>query len=300
MLKISTFLENIKLDENIKSYLKYVWEEIEIYLKRLEHYSKESLEIFLQDYLIKETVNSNKIENALYSFDAVHLYNDLLRDKDIDERILKKLNKLVRTKDKIIDKENYINSFKNISYEQYLENEKWNLEGNYRKNVVWLGSSNDMENAIHIPPKPEEIEEYMHDFFDYLNNSNYLINEDLKDPIIKSVLLHMIFIKIHPFGNGNGRTARILLNNNLRIEINKKYNLKFLYPPINLSMSFDASKQTYNEKQNNIIFKEGVDNNQAINSWIKYNLIAIEEQLFYINSRLDHYDNFFKINGRIK
>ena len=56
------------------------------------------------------------------------------------------------------------------------------------------------------------------------------------------ILIHVIFIKIHPSANGNGRTARILLNHFLKIAINEKYNLDLMYPPINLSKSYDLSR----------------------------------------------------------
>lgn len=300
MLLIKDFLKDIKLEENTKNRLEFIWEEIEEFLEKFRKYPEESQKIFLQDYLIKEVANSSKIENAMYSFDAIRLYDDLLYNRKIDKEVLKNVNMSVRYKDQIIEQEKYINYYSNMSYSEYLENEKYNLEGNYRKTMAWIGPDNDIEKAVHVAPKPEEIEEYMEDFFNYCNNEDYIDNEELNDPIVKAVLLHVIFIKIHPFANGNGRTARILLNNHLRDEINKKYNLEYPYPPINLSMSFDLSKSTYNEKQNAIIYKDGVDNNEAINSWVKYNIIAISEQLYYLDERLDEYSDMFTNDEKIK
>lgn len=42
-------------------------------------------------------------------------------------------------------------------------------------------------------------------------------------PIVRACLLHGEFVKVHPFINGNGRTARLLLNFEL---------MKYGYPPI--------------------------------------------------------------------
>ncbi len=73
--------------------------------------------------------------------------------------------------------------------------------GKYRnENVVISG-------AQHIPPK--------HFDLDYLMQK--LINEYNRDwknfhPVVRAVLLHGEFVKIHPFIDGNGRTARLLLN----------------------------------------------------------------------------------------
>lgn len=290
MLTISKFLKDIELSEYNRECLEEVCKELDKYLLRLKSYPEEMQKYFLQDYLVKENENSNKIENALYSFDILDLYESGIFDAQrMNKNLIKLLNKLVRSKDKVIAEDQYINYFKDISYEQYLENEKWNLEGNYRRQVVWLGPKNDITKAIHIPPRPEELDDYVKDFFAYCNNKNYEVNDSLKDPLIKAILIHMIFIKIHPFSNGNGRTGRLLLNSYLRLGINKKFNMDFSLPPINLSMSFDMSKKSYIDKQNQIIYKENVDNNAAINSWITYNLYAIEEQLRYLNQRIDKY-----------
>lgn len=52
--------------------------------------------------------------------------------------------------------------------------------------------------------------EYQHEWNDY-------------HPVIKASLLHGEFVKIHPFIDGNGRTARLILNFEL---------MKYGYPAI--------------------------------------------------------------------
>lgn len=292
MLKINTFLENIKIDDRTKESLNEIWKEIKLYIERLQQYSIDGQNIFLRDYLIKETFDSSQLECELYTPKILELYDlHFFESLNINEEKLKLLNKLVRSKDKIktFDEFEKIRKEKNkqITYEEYVENEKYNLSGNYRKEIVWIGGKEGIEYAYHIPPNPEDIESYVNDFIDFFNSKK---QNDLSDPIVKAALIHAIFIKIHPFANGNGRTARILLNYFLRLGINEKYNLNLKYPPLNLSKSFDLSRLSYFQKQNDIIFKDGIDNNFAINSWIRYNILAIEEQLYYLNNRLDKYD----------
>ena len=301
MLKIEDFLNEFKLDEKAKNMLVDIWEQIELYVQRLEQYPQKSREVFLKDYLLKENFNSSELECELYSEQVLELYEeDFFVSKNLNKDRIKQINKAVRAKDKILD----FNTFekirkeknKDITYSEYVQNEKDNLAGNYRNEIVWIGGKEGIEYALHIPPKPEEIEEYMQDFFDFFNASH---KGDLQDPIVKAALIHAIFIKIHPFSNGNGRTARILLNYFLSASIKEKYGLDSKYTLLNLSKSFYLSRLTYFEKQNNIIFKEGIDNTEAINFWIKYNIIAIEEQLYFLNTRLDKYDKFLK-TGKIK
>ncbi|MDO4962644.1 MAG: Fic family protein [bacterium] len=305
-MKIKEFLQNVKLDDSVKKRLSFVWEDIEQYIEKLSHYNKTAQEIFLRDYLFKENVDSSKLERTLYSPAVEVLYDEgAMNETKINEELIKLLNASVRCNDKILDRETFekIREEKNkdITYQEYVKEEKSNLSGNYRMIPVWIGDSNGINYAVHIPPAPEEIETYMKEFVEYYNN---LQGNELDDPIVKSALIHVLFIKIHPFSNGNGRCARILLNKYLKTAINIKYDKNFKYPIINLSKSFDLTRLTYFDKQNAIRFKNDIDNNEAINAWIKYIIMMIGEQLYYLNNRLDSYHDFlsslndksFKIN----
>ncbi len=298
MLSINKFLENIKIYDSTKERLSEVWNELNKYISKISCYSQDTQNIFLEDYLIKEIVASDNIENELYSSSIIELYNNgFFRNNEINPKFLKNLNKAVRVKDRILTEDEFekIKKEKNkdMTYSEYLKNTKSDLEGNFRNEIVWIGNVNEgIENAFHVPPKPDEIPDYINDFIEFYNNDSD--NEELKDPIVKAALIHVIFIKIHPFANGNGRVARLLLNQYLTNKINQENNTSNQYPYINLSKSFDLSRISYFKKQNDIIFKENVDNNDAINNWIKYNIIAIEEQLYFLNNRLDKYEPLLK------
>lgn len=55
---------------------------------------------------------------------------------------------------------------------------------------------------------PEETPALMHDLLDWYKNKQ----EESVDPILLATEFHYKFIRIHPFDDGNGRTARILMN----------------------------------------------------------------------------------------
>ena len=61
--------------------------------------------------------------------------------------------------------------------------------------------------ANHIPPNHVLLQELMQKLIIEYNKE---WNEF--HPVIKACLLHGEFVKIHPFIDGNGRTARLLLN----------------------------------------------------------------------------------------
>ena len=75
-----------------------------------------------------------------------------------------------------------------------------NTEGNfYRDGMVYIGNLNQ---TIHTPAKPEQIPGLMTSLFEY-------IDEDTTDVFFTSSVAHFYFVYVHPFCDGNGRTARI-------------------------------------------------------------------------------------------
>lgn len=97
--------------------------------------------------------------------------------------------------------------------------------GVYREEQVFISG------AKHIPPAAYLIQENMEQMMDWYINDGVNLH-----PIERGAMLHVIFVGIHPFIDGNGRTARLLLNLEL---------MKNGYPPIiikadNRSVYYDA------------------------------------------------------------
>ncbi len=72
-----------------------------------------------------------------------------------------------------------------------------NLAG-YRTNAVYIRGSR------HTPLSPDAVRDAMPAFFELLRGET--------DPAVRIVLGHFVFVYIHPYGDGNGRTARFLMN----------------------------------------------------------------------------------------
>lgn len=62
-------------------------------------------------------------------------------------------------------------------------------------------------NCVHICPPPEQVDELMKQLFNWLKK-----NKDEIHPLILSSVFHYEFVFIHPFSDGNGRTARLWQN----------------------------------------------------------------------------------------
>jgi Fic family protein len=55
-------------------------------------------------------------------------------------------------------------------------------------------------------PKPEKVQQLMHEFI------NKYVAQANEHPVIAAITAHKDFVYIHPFIDGNGRVARLLMN----------------------------------------------------------------------------------------
>ncbi len=68
----------------------------------------------------------------------------------------------------------------------------------YRNGPVYIRKS------MHVPPRQEAVRELMPTFFELL--------EQEKEPAVRVVLGHFMFVYIHPYMDGNGRIGRFMMN----------------------------------------------------------------------------------------
>lgn len=73
--------------------------------------------------------------------------------------------------------------------------------GRYRTVPVAISGSQ------HIPPSPAEVASLMNDLFTWYEGEGQGLH-----PVVRAARFHHRFVYIHPFADGNGRTARLLMN----------------------------------------------------------------------------------------
>ena len=73
--------------------------------------------------------------------------------------------------------------------------------GEYRREQVFIGGSG------HVPPPPSDVPRLMGRFVDWLNGAG-----DRLHPVELAAVAHAYLTAIHPFTDGNGRVARLLMN----------------------------------------------------------------------------------------
>ncbi len=80
---------------------------------------------------------------------------------------------------------------------------------------------NQAGQAIYIAPAPSQIKLFLNELFKFINSDHE------KFPLITAFISHLIFEKIHPFLDGNGRVGRLLISAILKL---KNWTLPFTVP----------------------------------------------------------------------
>lgn len=97
------------------------------------------------------------------------------------------------TEDKILDIYNIV-TYKTLSSEDEVEKYRTDFVG------VWDTSQ---DKYTYLAPKYTEVQALMNSLIDFAQNFNM-------EPLLKASIIHFYFVYIHPFFDGNGRTARAL------------------------------------------------------------------------------------------
>jgi Fic family protein len=163
---------------------------------------------YLKNALMEEAVFSSMIEGATTT---------RVKAKDM----LRKNKKPKTHSEQMI-----LNNYKTIQYISEHKKEDISIEKLYRlhklvtentletESVGVFRKSNDVNvvneitgEIVHTPPKFETLDGLMKSFVDFFNNNP---KEDFIHPLVKASILHFLIGYIHPFVDGNGRTARAI------------------------------------------------------------------------------------------
>ena len=158
--------------------------------------------------------------------------------------------------------------------------------------AVW----NEDGTPAYIPPEYSEVPALLEELFQYVNESD-------DHPLIKAAVIHYQLVTIHPFEDGNGRTARILSGYYLSLSGFGFKNIGSLEE----YMSYDIEKY-YDSIQMGlpVLYYDGRNNPPHPEIWIKYYLkvfslyaskalsVALKETSTIEGARLSHLSNKVK------
>jgi len=200
---------------------------------------KSAIEKQKENFAIKFTYNSQRIEGSTLTLkDTADLLErgitpSLKPIRDVKEA---EAHKLVF--------ENMINYNKDLNLQivlfwnkKLLEQTKPDVAGKIRDYQVEIARSKFM------PPLPSELDFLLKEFFDWYNKEKNKLH-----PVELAALVHLKFVTLHPFGDGNGRISRIMMNFVL-----KKHKFPLLdIPYTKRSGYYNALERSQVKKEENI------------------------------------------------
>ena len=188
----SQFLNDLKLDlykklENIKINFQKEWKNLPKSIKEKE----------LEEISIAFTYNTNAIEGSTITLEESReiIHNKISPNKSLkDVKETEAHNKVFLQMLK--NKENITNRLLLEWHKKIFGETKEDIAGRYRNYLVRVGN--------YIAPDWQDVKKLMDELIRYTNNK---IN-----PVELSARVHFKFESIHPFGDGNGRIGRLLMN----------------------------------------------------------------------------------------
>lgn len=179
----------------------------------LPKYTLKSLE---EKLLLEWTYNSNAIEGNTLTIQETKV---VLEGITVGGKTMREHLEVINHRDaigfveEIVRKEDHLSQWqiKNL-HRLVLKGIDEKYAGVYRNQQVLIAG------ATHIPPAPYLIQEEMDRLMHWYETEAINLH-----PVARGAMLHAIFVGIHPFIDGNGRTSRLLLNLEL---------MKEGYPPV--------------------------------------------------------------------
>lgn len=186
-----------EIDKDINRKLGEIKENFQAEWKRIPESARKKE---LEEISIAFTYNTNAIEGSTITLEEVREIihdkispNKPLRDVKETEAHSKLFLNMLNNKEKITN-ELVLRWHKEIFGET-----KSDISGKFRDYLVRVGP--------YLAPDWQEVEKMMKDLIDFINK-----NKERLNPVEFSARAHYKFEKIHPFGDGNGRIGRLLMN----------------------------------------------------------------------------------------
>jgi Fic family protein len=220
--------------------------------------------------LMEEAIASSQIEGAATTREvAKRMLQEDRKPKNKDEKMI--VNNYATVKHIVALKNETITPNKILEIHRMITTgtlEKSEYEGNFRENNEIAVYSHD-GTLLHKPVEYPEIPKLIDKLCDFASTKDeYFIH-----PVIKGIIIHFLVGYIHPFNDGNGRTARALFYWYL---LKNDY---WLFEYMAVSRVINNSKKQY---RNAYLYTESdrtANDSGDLTYFIKYNLDCIKKAL---------------------
>ncbi len=156
-----------------------------------------------ENFMIKFTYDTQRIEGSKLSLkDTANLLEKGITPKEKPIRDIKEAENHKKVFYEMLNYEKDLSLGLVIHWHRKLfEDTKKDIAGKIRNHQVMISRSK------FIPPMPAEIDFLLKEFFEW-----YSRNKGKMNPVELAALVHLKFVTIHPFSDGNGRISRIIMN----------------------------------------------------------------------------------------
>jgi Fic family protein len=233
----------------------------------LEAVNTEGRDRYIISSLMEEAIASSQLEGAATTRKiAKEMLRLRKKPRNYSEHMIvngyNTLEKIVKMKDKEITPEIILQIQNEITKDTLKDKDD---SGRFRdNNDVVVGDPLEVEKVYHRPPDYKKVPELMDEFCKFASNDDHTFIH----PVVKGIMLHFLIGYIHPFNDGNGRTARSVFYWYL---LSRGY---WLFEFMSVSRILLKSKRKYGLAY---LYTETDEND--LTYFINYNLSAIEEAL---------------------
>ena len=265
---LQEYVANIKLSDSVLFHMEETADNFTLYLKALGNYCNHdeyTAVLYWLDSCLDELKNSAEIEKHTFKNSEL-LSGGLFFDRlSISHERIKKIHEFISEKSE-------------VTCEKI---------GEYRQKEASVGAFYEGE---YVPywygAEQKDIKKFMDSFIKFYKTCG--ISNIYSNPFIKSALAQLLFFRIHPFGDGNGRCARIIQNISFTSGVNRVYGTNLKLSPVNISMNIKIFLSTYVNYIDHIRFdlEHQEDNNYWINKFFDFMLNMYDDQLFFQNNQL--------------
>lgn len=224
----------------------------------------ENKEHYLVSSLMEEAIFSSQMEGAATTrVVAKEMLRKNVTPKDKSQQMISNNYQTIRY---IVEHKDTPLSEKELLHIHRLmtENTLTNAEdaGRFRINNDVVVEEKITHETVHVPPSYEEIPEFVKDLCAFFNEKK---SKTFIHPIIRGVIIHFMIAYMHPFVDGNGRTARALF---YWYMLKQKY---WLTEYLSISRVIAKSKKAYEKA---FLYTEADDKDMGY--FVAYNLRVLE------------------------
>jgi Fic family protein len=160
---------------------------------------------YFKNSLIEEAIASSQIEGAATTTDvAREMIKSGRKPRTESEQMIINNFRAIREIENRLDEELSIELILDIYQIMTVKTDASKYAGNFRDHPIYVKDHIDGEIAF-TAPEHSEINQLIERLIHFINSE-----QEFYHPIIKASILHFMIGYIHPFGDGNGRTARAL------------------------------------------------------------------------------------------